>query len=127
MPLLLAAAKEHELAPFAACVQSYGMRKLYVAMVIISPDRSTSYSPVCMHVSVSLWVCAYQRADIVCIGKCQEKGMAEQLCGNYTTITDRQGRNALKGAIAFEGYAEGKIAIRSLCYGSHPDPCADPT
>ena len=31
--------------------------------------------------------------------------MAEQVCGNYTTITDIQGRNALKGAIAFEGYA----------------------
>ena len=69
-------------------------------------------------------VCVCKTGDVACIGKCQEKGMAEQLCGNYTTITDRQGRNALKGAIAFEGYAEGKFAIHSLYFSpSHPNPC----
>ncbi|KAL3136341.1 hypothetical protein ABBQ38_005603 [Trebouxia sp. C0009 RCD-2024] len=44
-------------------------------------------------------------------GKCNDKGMAEQLCANYTPIMDRQGRNALKGAIAFEGYADSGIKI----------------
>ena len=43
------------------------------------------------------------------VGKCEEKGEAEQVCGNYTTITDRKGRNALKGAVAFEGYGACKL------------------
>lgn len=40
--------------------------------------------------------------------------MAEQLCANYTPIMDRQGRNALKGAIAFEGYADCE-SFHMLC------------
>lgn len=51
--------------------------------------------------------------------------MAEQLCGNYTTITDRQGRNALKGAIAYEGFAECEF-VMSYTLISHPDPCLYP-
>ena len=49
-------------------------------------------------------------------GKCAEKGMAEQVCGNYTTITDRHGRSALKGAVAFEGYGACKTALTSIQY-----------
>ena len=53
--------------------------------------------------------------------------MAEQLCGNYTTITDRQGRNALKGAIAFEGYGECESAMQSLhSKPFQPDLFCDP-
>ena len=65
--------------------------------------------------------------DIACTGNCEKKGMAEQLCGNYTIITDRQGRNALKGAIAFEGYGECELAIHFLLSEAlHTDPCDDP-
>ena len=35
-------------------------------------------------------------------GKCEQK---DKPCGNYTVITDAEGKNALKGVVAFEGNA----------------------
>lgn len=64
--------------------------------------------------SLSGCVCFRVCPDTVYSGKCEEKGMAEQLCGNYTTITDRLGRNALKGAIAYEGFAECEFVCLKL-------------
>lgn len=54
-------------------------------------------------------------AAIACTGTCEEEGTAKPLCANYTTITDTRGRNALKGVIAYEGYADRKSQPALLC------------
>ncbi|KAL0035720.1 hypothetical protein WJX79_010708 [Trebouxia sp. C0005] len=44
-------------------------------------------------------------------GRCKAEKQAEQLCGNYTAILDKDGNAALKGVLAYEGYTASGITV----------------
>ncbi len=49
-------------------------------------------------------------ADFDIAGRCKAEKQAEQLCGNYTAILDKDGNAALKGVLAYEGYTACKTS-----------------
>lgn len=74
------------------------------------PDMLRCALLVCAAHSLAAWLHAHLsllsvhvRTAIACTGTCEEESTAKPLCANYTIIRDTQGRNALKGAIAYEG------------------------
>ncbi|KAL0020304.1 hypothetical protein WJX77_005064 [Trebouxia sp. C0004] len=44
-------------------------------------------------------------------GRCKAEKQAAQMCGNYTAILDKDGNGALKGVLAYEGYAASGITV----------------
>lgn len=56
------------------------------------------------------------RRVLLAAGRCEEE-RAKEFCGNYTPIVDKEGKDALKGVVAFEGFVacEALAACHSFC------------
>lgn len=86
--------------PYQTCI----LKELFLCALLVCTASSLAARLQAYLFHLLLSVCV--SAAIACAGTCEEENPAKPLCANYTTITDTQGRNALKGAIAYEGYSD---------------------